>query len=244
MSRRAGVFACALAAIAGALAMPLSAASYRIDPRDTTAEFEVRFLGVFPIRGEFRRTTGTLVYDAASRQGYIEVFIDTTTLEASTENARASARGPDFFEVDKYPSIDFKSTRFVFDESKLKAVEGSLTLVGKTRPVTLVVNSSGCTPALELAPAYCRAAAELVVKRSDFGMKAWAHTVGEEVTIRIAITARQTLDKEPPRDGGREPVRDAPKIEPRTEPKTEPRTEPKTEPAPETPARARAPSAP
>ena len=63
MSRRAGVFACALAAIAGALAMPLSAASYRIDPRDTTAEFEVRFLGVFPIRGEFRRTTGALVYD-------------------------------------------------------------------------------------------------------------------------------------------------------------------------------------
>ena len=101
-----------LAAVA-LLALPSGAATYRLDPKESMASFEVKFLGLFPIRGEFRRTTGMLIYDAALHQGHIEVFIDTTTLEASTEKAQSSARGPDFFDVEKHPSIDFKSTRFV-----------------------------------------------------------------------------------------------------------------------------------
>ena len=203
-----------LAALLFALAwLPGHAATYRIDPMDTTANFEVRFLGVFPMRGEFRRTTGTLVYDMATRQGSIEVFIDATTLEAGTAHAQSTSRGADFFAVEKYPSIDFKSSRFVFDESRLKSIEGSLTLVGKTQPVILAVTASHCAAATEQQPALCRAAAELVVKRSAFGMKAWTHTVGEAVTIRIAITARQAPEKEPLKEAPKEPAKDAPKIE-------------------------------
>ena len=96
MSRRIAAHALLTAMLFTSVWLPTHAATYRIDPRDTTAHFEVRFLGVFPIRGEFRRTTGTLIYDAASRQGSIEVFIDTTTLEASTTGAQESARGPHF----------------------------------------------------------------------------------------------------------------------------------------------------
>lgn len=206
------------------------AATYRIDPNDTTANFDVRFLGVFPMRGEFRRTTGTLIYDRASRQGSIEVFIDATTLEAATAHAQSIARGAEFFAVDRYPSIDFKSSRFIFDESRLKSIEGSLTLVGQTRPVVLTVIDSICVAANEQEPGICRATAELVVKRSAFGMKSWSHTVGEEVTIRILISARQTPEKEPP------------KVEPKVLPKEAPRDAPKDvskeapkEPATETP---------
>ncbi len=230
------------AALLFALALlPAHAATYRIDPKDTTANFEVSFLGVFPIRGEFRRTTGTLVYDAASRQGSIEVFIDATTLEASTSRAQASARGPDFFEVDKYPSIDFKSSRFVFDDVRLRAVEGSLTLVGKTRPVVLNVIESACVAAVKQEPAYCRASAELMVKRSAFGMKAWSHTVGEEVTIRIVIMARQMAEgesskAEPPKETPKESPKDLAKEMPKEIPK-EPVKEPspKNEPRPDAP---------
>lgn len=204
------------------LAVPAPGTTYRIDSKATTASFDVRFLGVFPIRGEFRRTTGSLVYDTATRQGSIEVYIDATTLEASTPKAQASARGAAFFEVDKYPSIDFRSSRFVFDESRLKSIEGSLTLVGKTQPVILAVTESHCTAASDQEPAYCRAAAVLVVNRSAFGMKAWSHTVGEEVTIRIAITARQLPEKEPTREIPKEPANEAPKID--TAPSTLPST--------------------
>lgn len=180
-----------LIAILVATGLASHAATYRIEPAETTARFEVHFLGVFPIRGDFRRTTGTLYYDPATRQGNIEVAIDATTLESSTRKAEANARGADFFNVEKFASIDFKSSRFVFEDEKLRAVEGALTLVGMTKPVVLVVNDSKCEPAKERELAYCRADATLTVKRSDFGMKAWSHTVGDEVVIRIAIMAKK-----------------------------------------------------
>jgi polyisoprenoid-binding protein YceI len=209
--------------LAAALIVSVSAhaATYRIDPKDTTASYEVRYLGLFTSRGEFRRTTGTLVYDVASKQGSIDVSIDTTTLEASTAGARASARGPDFFDVEKYPSIDFKSSRFIFDENRLRSVEGNLTLIGKTQPVVQIVNDSKCVAAVEQEPGRCHAAAELRVKRSAFGMKAWSHTVGEEVTIRIGLSAVQAAGKEPPKDAPKdtqkEPVKEPPKSEPAPE---------------------------
>ena len=197
MSSGQGWFCTALCACALAC-MPVRATVYTIDARETTANFDVRFLGLFPIQGKFQRTTGTLVFDRATRQGSIEVSIDTTTLVASTARAQASARGTEFFDVEKYPSIEFKSSRFIFDESRLMFVEGSLTLVGVTQPVVLTVTDSHCDAADEIEPARCRAAAELVVKRSNFGMKAWSNTVGEEVTIRINIGARQVLEKQVP----------------------------------------------
>ncbi len=186
------LFCCAFACT------PVSATVYMIDARETTANFDVRFLGLIPIQGKFLRTTGTLVFDRATRQGSIEVSIDTTTLVASTARAQASARGAGFFDVEKYPAIEFKSSRFIFDESRLTFVEGSLTLVGVTQPVVLTVTDSHCDAAEEIEPARCRAAAELVVKRSSFGMKAWSHTVGEEVTIRINIRARQAPERQAP----------------------------------------------
>ena len=173
-----------------------NASVYNIDPRETTANFSVNFLGVFPIHGKFQRTTGTLNYDRATRQGSIEVVIDTTTLVASNAHAQTSARGMDFFEVDKYPSIEFKSSRFVFDENRLAFIEGSLSMVGNTRPVILNVSASSCDTATASEPARCHATADVVVKRSNFGMKAWARTVGEEVTIRISIMARQAKEIE------------------------------------------------
>mgnify|MGYP000078272258 CR=1 FL=1 len=185
----------ALVAAIAAFGIDAHASTYRIEPTETTARFEVHFLGVFPIRGDFRRTTGTLYYDPATRQGNIDVAIDATTLEASTAKAQANARGADFFNVEKFASIDFKSSRFVFEDEKLRAVEGTLTLIGVSRPVTLVVNDSKCEPANERAAAYCRADATLTVKRSAFGMKAWSHTVGDEVVIQIVLMARKTPEK-------------------------------------------------
>lgn len=181
-------------------ATPAAATTYRIEPAETTARFEVRFLGLFPLRGDFRRTVGTLFYDASTRSGSIEVSIDTTTLEASVRKAESSARSADFFHVEKFASIDFKSSRFVFDESRLRSIEGVLTLVGVTRPVVLLVSNAKCEPASAIEAAHCHAVAELVVKRSDFGMKSWSHSVSDEVSIGIAIVARQVPD--PAADSG------------------------------------------
>jgi len=185
--------------VLGALATCVCAATptvapvtnYRIDPLETRASFEVRFLGLVPIRGEFRNTTGSLNYDRESRQGRIDVFIDATTVETSTAGALASARGPGFFNVEKFPSIDFRSSRFVFEESKLKSVEGMLNMVGLSQPVTLAVTDSHCEASTTREAAHCHADGEMVIRRSDFGMNGWSHSLSDHVRIRVAIVARE-----------------------------------------------------
>lgn len=170
----------------------VGATNYRLDPKETTSSFEVWLFGIIPVRGHFKHTTGGMGYDPANRLGNIEVLIDTTTVEANSARANAAARGPDFFNVDKYPRIEFKSSRFVFEGARLRVIEGMLTLTGNTQPVTLAIHHAVCklapasTPA---TPAVCRAKATLTVKRSAFGMKSWPHSVGDDVTINIAMVA-------------------------------------------------------
>ncbi|MCY7387992.1 MAG: YceI family protein [Burkholderiales bacterium] len=166
-----------------------NATSYRLDPKETMSSFELWVFGLIPVRGHFKRTTGTMSFDAASKVGNIEVLIDTTSVEASSARAEAAARGADFFDVEKYPRMEFKSSRFVFEDGRLHSVEGVLTLKAKTQPVTLIVQNANCKVATAMDAASCRAEATLSVKRSDFGMKAWSHSIGDHVTIRIAIVA-------------------------------------------------------
>ena len=166
-----------------------TATQYWIDPKETRSSFEVWMLGFIPIRGQFKNTTGALIYDAASQTGNIEVSINTTNIEANSERAEAAARSADFFNVDKYPRMNFKSSRFVFEGGRLRAVDGVLTLTGTARPVTLAVSQAACGQAAASEAAVCRAEASVTVKRSAFGMKAWSRTVGDDVTIRLAIVA-------------------------------------------------------
>jgi polyisoprenoid-binding protein YceI len=165
------------------------AATYRIDPKSTSASFEVWMLGFIPIRGHFNYTSGTLGFDPANRNGQISVRIETGGLETNSMRARSAARGPQFFDVERYPRIDFKSSRFVFDGDRLRSIEGLLTLTGTTQPVTLDVTESTCTVASESEPPRCHATAALTVMRSKFGMRAWSRSLADEVTIRIAIVA-------------------------------------------------------
>lgn len=171
---------------------------YIIDSVETQSRFEVMFLGFMRVRGKFERTTGTLQHDPArvDEQGRandaISAIIDSTTLSANVVNANATnkvLRSPEFFYVEKFPSIIFKSSRFVWGSERLTAIDGMLTLLGLTKPVTLTVLKSGCTPASAVKRARCTADAFLNVRRSDFGMKAWSASVGDEVKIIVELVA-------------------------------------------------------
>jgi len=180
------------------LIAPLIAPLYIIDPFETHSRFEVMFLGFMRVRGKFERTTGTLHHDSARADApsrtndAITAIIDSTTLSANVVNANATnkvLRGPEFFYVEKFPTIIFKSSRFAWYGERLTAIDGTLTLLGLTRPVTLTVQKSGCTPAGVVKRARCTADAFLNVRRSDFGMKAWSASVSDEVKIIVELVA-------------------------------------------------------
>ncbi len=165
---------------------------YQLDPVETHSRFEVKFMGFMTVRGKFSRTTGTLLRDPQLQRSRIQAVIDTTSLEAHVVNASTTnriLRGPEFFQVDKYPSIEFNSTQFVYEGERLLRIEGSLTMLGVTHPVTLAVAASHCTPAGAPRRARCEASAAVTVKRSDYGMLGWSESVGDEVKIIVDLVA-------------------------------------------------------
>ncbi len=172
-----------------------NAIDYRIDPQETIAGFEVWMLGVVPIRGHFMHTTGAMRFDPASQVGQIEVLIDTTSVETNSARATAATRGPGFFNIERYPRMEFKSSRFVFEAHRLRSIEGLLTLTGITQPVTLAINHATCKAAIARERSVCRADAVVTIKRSTFGMKAWPHSVSDNVTIRISLVAFAESDE-------------------------------------------------
>ncbi len=173
-----------------------TAARYEIDPVATKTTYQTKYLGFITVRGVFERMTGTLNYDtgkpAAEREAVIHVIIDATTLKPlnfDSESKRQMLRGPEFFNVEKFPTIEFKSTKFRFDEERLIAIDGNVTLVGVTKPATLIVNKSGCEPAAAKRAARCTASTEWVLNRFEFGMNGWKTMVSDEVKIAVELVA-------------------------------------------------------
>ncbi len=173
---------------------------YQIDPAETKTSYATKYLGIIPVHGVFERMTGFLRYDTmkppAERDAFIHVVIDATTLRPTsfdTDAKRKMLRGPDFFYVEKFPTIEFVSTLFRFDGPKLIAIDGVLTMTGVTRAVSLLVHQSGCVAAAPPQPARCTANAEVVVKRAEFGMTSWAATVSDTVKIAVELVAVATI---------------------------------------------------
>ncbi len=175
--------------------------TYQLDPDETHSRFEVKFMGFITVRGKFNRTTGTLVRDPQLQRSSIHAIIDTTTLHAQVANAGTTnriLRGPEFFQVDKFPAIEFKSSLFVYEGERLQRIEGMLTLLGVTRPVALLVAASRCVPADAERKARCEADAAVTVRRSEFGMLGWNESVADEVKISVALVAIEAARELPP----------------------------------------------
>lgn len=186
---------------------------YEIDTLATKTTYETKYLTFIPVRGVFERMSGTLIYDAqkpaSERQASIHVIIDATTLTPhnfDSEAKRRMLRGSEFFYVEKYSTIEFKSSKFRYTagvDEKLIAIDGTVTLRGISKPVTLRVLKSQCNPATEATLARCTASTEWILKRFEFGMNGWARTVSDEVKIAVELVAyaRQGVDKSTAKNG-------------------------------------------
>src|SRR5262247_4124417 len=127
--------------VAAVLAAPLAAAAevenYVIDPYHTVPYFEVEHLQTAMMRGRFDRATGKFSFDKAAKSGSVELEIPTATV-----NTGDTDRGPrprtrdehlknaDFFNVQEFPTMTFKSTKVVFKGDEPSGVEGNLTMLG------------------------------------------------------------------------------------------------------------------
>jgi polyisoprenoid-binding protein YceI len=171
-----------------------AADAWKIDPAHSAAQFTVRHMMISNVRGEFGKLSGTVEYDPADpAKTAVEATIDSTSINTRVEARDKDLRSPNFFDVEKYPTLSFKSKRVESAAAgKLKLV-GDLTMHGTTREVTLEVE--GPTPSYKDPRGNLHMGAEATTKinRKDFGM-IWNHAldtggvaVGDEVSIVIDV---------------------------------------------------------
>lgn len=182
------------------LMAPLSALAapetYVLDPTHTIPVFSISHFGMSTVYGKFERSTGKVVLDRAAKSGSIEVKIPTTTISTGdskrTDGQRSRdehLRTADFFNVAEFPDMVFKSTKFNFAGDKVESVEGTLTLLGVSKPLKLTAAGFNCGPNPFSKKEMCGADLVGSIKRTDFGMKFGVPAISDEVKLMIAVEA-------------------------------------------------------
>ena len=145
-------------------------ANYAIDPSHTFVSFEIGHFGTSTNRGRFDKKEGTVQFDRAGKSGNVDVSVDAASINTGFASFEKHLRSPDLFDAEKYPTIKFASDKFVFDGDKVSAVEGQLTMLGKTQPLTLKANQFNCYQSPMLKREVCGGDFEGTLDRTAFGM--------------------------------------------------------------------------
>jgi polyisoprenoid-binding protein YceI len=186
-----------LAGIVSALAIPANAETtiWKIDPRHSSAQFGVTHLMISTVRGEFHGLNGTIVRDDADiSKTTVDVTIDATTVDTREPDRDKHLKSADFFDVDKFPTITFKSTKVEkLGDDKLK-VTGDLTIRGVTKQTVLEVTSP--KPPIKDPWGLQRTAVSATtrINRQEFGV-AWNKTL-EAGGVMVSDEVNITLDVE------------------------------------------------
>lgn len=170
------------------------ATTWEIDPVHSSAQFKVRHMMITDVKGELGKVTGTVnINDGNLSKSTAEATVDTTALNTREPNRDKHLKSPDFFDVEKYPAIAFKSTSFKKTGDGKYVVAGDLTLHGVTKPVVLHVTAPE-REVKDMSGAVKRgASATTRINRKDFGLtwnkplEAGGVLVGDEVDIAIDL---------------------------------------------------------
>ena len=163
--------------------------TWQIDPNHTAAQFSVKHLGISTVRGVFEKTSGTVTFDPGdSTKTSIDATIDATTVNTRVQMRDNDLRSPRFLDVQKFPTIKFKSTRTeAAGTGKLK-VTGDLTIHGVTKPAVLDVDTSS-QPITDPMGKGLRmgASATTKINRTDFGITTLPGVVGDDIQIVLDV---------------------------------------------------------
>lgn len=186
--------------VAGAFlfGLPLIAAaapeSYAMDPPHSIPQFALDYVGFTTIHGRFDRISGKFTIDRSAKTGSVEFVIDAASVTTGdTERGNRPRtrdehlRTADFFNVAEFPRLTYKGSAVRFVGDAPAEIEGQLTILGVTKPVTLKVERWKCGVHPFSKKEACGADASAKLKRSDFGMKYGIPALGDEVALQIRV---------------------------------------------------------
>ena len=166
-----------LIAVAAATLMTLvttgaqaQAASYAIDPSHTYATFEITHFGTSTNRGRFDKKEGSVQFDRAGKTGKVEITLDTTSINTGNAQFDKHLKSAEILKTEQFPTAKFVGDKFSFNGDKVSEVAGTLTLAGKTNPVTLKANNFNCYQSPMLKREVCGGDFETTITRSQYGV--------------------------------------------------------------------------
>ena len=169
-------------------------ATWNLDPVHSVAEFKVKHMMISNVKGQFTTISGSLALDETDiANSRVEATIDAASINTRDAQRDAHLKSPDFFDVEKFPTLSFKSTAVKRTGDEELAVTGDLTIHGVTRQV--VFNVEGPTAPGKDPWGNTRVGLSAVTKinRKDFGLT-WNSAletggilVGDEVTITLDV---------------------------------------------------------
>ena len=177
------------------LASPqVSTTTWNLDAAHSGAEFKVKHMMISNVKGHFSKLSGALVLDESDpAKSKVEAQIDAASIQTREDQRDAHLKSADFFDVDKFPTLSFKSTSVKVTGDRELSVEGDLTIHGVTRKATFAVE--GPTPPAKDPWGNSRVAVSATTKinRKDYGLtwnaalETGGILVGDEVTITLDV---------------------------------------------------------
>src|SRR6202522_782377 len=123
-----------------------STTTWNIDPAHTVVEFKVKHMMIANVKGHFSKVSGVLVRDESNpANDRIEATIEATSIQTRDEQRDTHLKSADFFHVEKFPTLHFKSTGVKVVGAGELSVEGDLTIHGVTKKVSFAVEGPTAT---------------------------------------------------------------------------------------------------
>jgi len=179
----------ALAALPAAL--PLGAQdTYKIDPVHSEVSFKIRHL-LAKTSGRFTKFSGTIKVDTADiSKSSVDVIIEAASINTDNEARDKHLKTAEFFDVEKFATITFKSTSVKEVVKGKLEVTGDFTLHGVTKRITFPITNAGTMSGMQpgsVVAGFTDGA--VTINRNDFGIKTYPGALGDEVAISLNIEA-------------------------------------------------------
>ena len=169
---------------AGTFAAPVT---YVLDPSHTYPSFEADHMGGLSVwRGKFTSTSGKVVYDKAAKSGSLDVTVDMSSIDFGMPKLNEHAKSAEMFDATKYPTATYNGKFTKFNGDAPAEAQGTLTMHGVTKPVTLTINSFLCKPNPMSKKEVCGADASATFNRSDFGVN-FGDKYGFKQVVKLQI---------------------------------------------------------
>jgi polyisoprenoid-binding protein YceI len=176
------------------LAIPQTTTTWNIDPVHSVAEFKVKHMMITNVKGQFTVINGILSLDEGDlTNSRVEAVLDAASVNTRDAQRDAHLKSADFFDVEKFPTLSFKSTRVSRTGDGELAVAGNLTIHGVTRPVVFNVEGPTAPGKDPWGNTRVGLSATTKVNRKDFGLtwnaalETGGILVGDDVTITLDV---------------------------------------------------------